>query len=80
MIRGTEQLQAPTSIPKAAGDKNLSVDIVPKTDGARLVVMIQIILDLIFIGLVARLLVGAVQRRIGDAPREVSSPTEQPVP
>lgn len=42
-------------------------DIVPKTDVARLVVMIQIILDLIFIGLVARVLIGAVQRRIGPA-------------
>jgi hypothetical protein len=40
-------------------------DIVPKTDAARLVVMIQIVLDLIFIGLVARVLLGAVQRRIG---------------
>jgi hypothetical protein len=43
-------------------------DIVPTTDGARLVVMVQIILDLIFIGLVARLLLGAVQQRIGSAP------------
>jgi hypothetical protein len=43
-------------------------DIVPTTDGARLVVMVQIILDLIFIGLVARLLFGAVQERIGHAP------------
>jgi hypothetical protein len=40
-------------------------DIVPRTDGARLVVMVQIILDLIFIGLVARLLFGAVRRRRG---------------
>jgi hypothetical protein len=32
------------------------------------VVMVQIILDLIFIGLVARLLFGAVQERIGHAP------------
>ncbi len=38
-------------------------DIVAKTDGARLVVMIQIILDLTFIGLVVRLLLGAVQSR-----------------
>jgi hypothetical protein len=44
-------------------------DIVPKTDTARLVVMLQIILDLIFIGLVARILVEAVQRRIGGAAR-----------
>ena len=43
-------------------------DIVPKTDGARLVVMIQIILDLIFIGLVARVLFGVVQQRIGRTP------------
>lgn len=43
-------------------------DIVPKTDGARLVVTVQIILDLIFIGLVGRLLLGAVQRRLGPQP------------
>jgi hypothetical protein len=43
-------------------------DIVPKTDGARLVVMIQIILDLIFIGVVARLLFGVVQGRLRRAP------------
>jgi hypothetical protein len=42
-------------------------DIVPKTDGARLVVMIQILLDLVFIGLVARVLFGAVQLRRGAA-------------
>jgi voltage-gated potassium channel len=42
-------------------------DIVPKTDGARLVVMIQIILDLVLIGFVARLLLGAVQRRTGSS-------------
>jgi hypothetical protein len=40
-------------------------DIVPKTDGARLVVMIQIISDLVFIGLVARVLLSAVQLRRG---------------
>jgi hypothetical protein len=42
-------------------------DIFPKTDGARLVVMIQVILDLLFIALVAHLLIGVVQRRIGRA-------------
>jgi hypothetical protein len=39
-------------------------DIVPKTDAARLVVVAQIFLDLIFIGVVVRLLLGAVQVRI----------------
>jgi hypothetical protein len=43
-------------------------DIVPKTDGARVVIMMQIILDLIFIGLVARVLFGLVQQRIGRTP------------
>ena len=38
-------------------------DIVAKTDAARLMVMIQIVLDLIFIGLVVRVLLGAVQFR-----------------
>jgi hypothetical protein len=38
-------------------------DITPETDGARLVVMVQIILDLVFIGLVVRVLLGAVQFR-----------------
>jgi hypothetical protein len=42
-------------------------DIFPRTDGARLVVMAQVILDLIFIALVAHLLIGVVQRRIGGA-------------
>jgi voltage-gated potassium channel Kch len=41
-------------------------DIVPETDGARLVVTIQIILDLVFIGLVVRVLFGAVQRRVAS--------------
>jgi voltage-gated potassium channel len=40
-------------------------DIVAKTDSARLLVTIQILLDLAFIGLVVRLLFGAVQRRLG---------------
>ena len=40
-------------------------DIVAKTDGARLAVMVQIFLDIVFIGVIVRLLVGAVQRRIG---------------
>ena len=40
-------------------------DIVPKTDAARLVVMIQIIFDLIFIGFVAHALFGVVQQRVG---------------
>jgi hypothetical protein len=39
-------------------------DIVPKTDTARLVVVAQIFLDLILIGVVVRLLIGAVQIRI----------------
>ena len=40
-------------------------DIVAKTDGARLVVTIQILLDLLLIGLFVRLVLGAVQRRRG---------------
>lgn len=40
-------------------------DIVAKTDSARLVVTIQILLDIAFIGLVVRLVTGAVQRRLG---------------
>jgi voltage-gated potassium channel Kch len=40
-------------------------DIFPKTDAGRLVVMIQVILDLIFIGFVAHTLFGVVQRRVG---------------
>ena len=47
-------------------------DIVARTDSARLVVMIQIILDLAFIGLVVRLLLSAVQRRLG---RPIGDPT-----
>jgi hypothetical protein len=43
-------------------------DIVPRTDWARLVVMVQIILDLVFIGFVARVLFGVVQQRIGRGP------------
>lgn len=38
-------------------------DVVAKTDPARLVVTIQIVLDLILIGIVTRLIFGAVQRR-----------------
>jgi cation transport ATPase len=40
-------------------------DIVAKTDGARLVVTIQILLDLLLIGLFVRLVLGAVQKRRG---------------
>lgn len=39
-------------------------DIVPKTDPARLVVTIQIVLDLVLIGGVIRLLITAVQRNL----------------
>jgi voltage-gated potassium channel len=40
-------------------------DIVAKTDSARLIVTIQILLDIVFIGVVVRLALGAVQRKTG---------------
>lgn len=39
-------------------------DIVAKTDAARLLVTVQIVLDLVLIGVVARLILGAVQRSL----------------
>jgi small-conductance mechanosensitive channel len=45
-------------------------DIVPRTDGARILVMVQMVGDLVLIGVVAKLLIGAVnvgvQRRAGE--------------
>jgi voltage-gated potassium channel len=40
-------------------------DIAPKTDSARLVVMVQILLDFVFIGVAVRMIVVAIQRRVG---------------
>jgi voltage-gated potassium channel len=54
-------------------------DIVPKTDSARIVTMVQMLVDLLVIGLVARLIVSAVQRGLqrrsdNRPPRETGSP------
>jgi hypothetical protein len=42
-------------------------DIVPKTDGARIIVMFQFISDLVFIGVVVRLLTTVAQSRLAKA-------------
>jgi hypothetical protein len=57
-------------------------DIVPKTDPARIAVMIQMLVDLIVLGLVARLIVSAVQlslqRRAAQPPEtDATTPTSQ---
>jgi hypothetical protein len=39
--------------------------VTPKTDSARLVVIVQILLDFVFIGVAVRMIVVAVQRRVG---------------
>jgi voltage-gated potassium channel len=54
-------------------------DIVPKTDTARVVTMVQMVVDLLVLGIVARLIISAVQRglrrRSDDRPApEVHSP------
>ncbi|MEV6927819.1 potassium channel family protein [Dactylosporangium sp. NPDC051485] len=38
-------------------------DIVPRTDAAQLAVLVQMVLDLVYVGLFARLLAGAARRR-----------------
>lgn len=45
-------------------------DIVAKSDPARLMVILQILADLVLIGLIAKVLFGAVQRRRGELDRE----------
>jgi voltage-gated potassium channel len=50
-------------------------DITPTTDTARIVVSIQMLLDLVVIGLVVRLFVNAARSRLGSSPEQPGPPS-----
>jgi voltage-gated potassium channel len=47
-------------------------DITPTTNTARIVVSIQMLLDLVLIGLVVRLFINAAKSRLGPSPEDAS--------